>query len=237
MHHRALVQAVASQPGTFLGQLPATARSRLIAEGVLLDVPRGKAIFSALEALDRTGVVIRGIARTQLIAADGRRLGVRFAKPGAVIGSLTDARSALSVHAMVPCTVLELSVATLRELIAEDGRVGLALVSELSRRLRDTHATLAGVGFGTMRERVAWHLLDLASHGRPEGALAASVTQQDLADGIGTVREVVARVLRELRKDGCIATRDGFIEILDVDALELIVDGSSARSWMREAAG
>jgi CRP/FNR family transcriptional regulator, cyclic AMP receptor protein len=237
MHHRALVQAVSSKPGTFLGQLPDNARSRLIAEGALIEVPRGASIFSAVEALDRTGVVLRGLARTQLIAADGRRLGVRFAKPGTVIGSLTDARSALGVYAVTPCTVLELSVAALRELMTEDSRVGLALVSELSRRLRDTHATLAGVGFGTMRERVAWHLLDLAAHARSEGSFAAPVTQQDLAEGVGTVREVVARVLRDLRREGFVATREGSIEILDADALEAIVQASSARSWMREAAG
>jgi CRP/FNR family transcriptional regulator len=53
------------------------------------------------------------------------------------------------------------------------------------------------------------------------------VTQQALADGIGTVREVVARVLRDFRTEDLIATTDGCIEIIDLDAIASIV----RRSW------
>jgi CRP/FNR family transcriptional regulator len=49
------------------------------------------------------------------------------------------------------------------------------------------------------------------------------VTQQALADGIGTVREVVARVLRDFRTERSIATTDGCIEIIDLDAIASIV--------------
>jgi CRP/FNR family transcriptional regulator len=163
------------------------------------------------------------MARAHLNSGDGRRLSVRFARPGAVFGRLTDGRSALSVQAVSSCVVLELSVGRLHEVIAEDGRVGLALVSEISRRLRDTYATLASNTFGSMRERVARDLLDLATETSDSPYLVASITQQSLADCVGTVREVVARVLREFRSEGIVATTDGRIEIVDADALAVIV--------------
>jgi CRP/FNR family cyclic AMP-dependent transcriptional regulator len=74
---------------------------------------------------------------------------------------------------------------------------------------------------------VARHLLDLASAGAQEGTsgrgpgqeLAARVSQQELADAVGTVREVVVRVLRELRTDGVVRTERDRIVLLDPDRL------------------
>jgi CRP/FNR family cyclic AMP-dependent transcriptional regulator len=226
MHDRALVEGVAALPGTFLAALPPLARERLLADAVFHEIQAGSSIFSATEAMERTGVILRGMARTHLSSADGRRLSVRFARPGSLVGSLPDGRASLSVQAVVPCTILEWSLATLSELIAEDGRVGLALVAEMARRLRETYATLASNTFGSMRERVARQLLDLTTDGPGPARLVAPITQQGLADGVGTVREVVARVLRDFRHEGLIATVDGCIEIVDPAALALIVSGA-----------
>jgi CRP/FNR family transcriptional regulator len=46
-----------------------------------------------------------------------------------------------------------------------------------------------------------------------------AVTQQSLADATGSVREVVARALRELRREGAVATADDGITVLDPTAL------------------
>lgn len=237
MHNHALVKGVESQEGTFLAALPSNARERLLADAVLLEVQAGAPIFSATEAMDRTGIVLRGMARTHLSSGDGRRLSVCFARPGMMIGSMTEGRAALSVQAVIPCTVLELNLVTLRELIAEDGRVGLALIAEIARRLRDTYATLASNTFGSMRQRVARHLLDLATEATHTERLVAPVTQQGLADGVGTVREVVARVLREFRSEGLIATTKGCIEILDPDAIASVVGRSRSNDWFAMPTG
>jgi CRP/FNR family transcriptional regulator len=62
----------------------------------------------------------------------------------------------------------------------------------------------------------AAHLLDLASAQQPaQGRLVARVSQQELADAVGSVREVVARVLRDLRLRGLLATAPDSISILD----------------------
>jgi CRP/FNR family transcriptional regulator len=45
--------------------------------------------------------------------------------------------------------------------------------------------------------------------------IVVPVTQQELADAVGTAREVVVRVLRELRRDGVVRTERGYIVILD----------------------
>jgi CRP/FNR family transcriptional regulator len=136
---------------------------------------------------------------------------------------VTAPRAALSVQAVSDSVILELDAATLLETAAGDGRVGVQLTLEVAERLYDMYATLASNTFGTMRERVARHLLDLSSQSQEDGVLAAPVTQQALADGVGTVREVVARILRDFRAAGIVATTPGRISILDPTRLAAIV--------------
>jgi CRP/FNR family cyclic AMP-dependent transcriptional regulator len=45
------------------------------------------------------------------------------------------------------------------------------------------------------------------------------VTQQELADAVGSVRPVVARIIRELRVEGIISTSSDGIVILKPDEL------------------
>ena len=228
MYHHALVRAVESQEGTFLAALSSEARARLLADAVVLEVQAGAPIFGAPGEPDRVGIVLRGMARTYLSNADGRRLSVRYARPGTMIGTISEGSTILSVQAVVASTVIELNVGTLSGLIADDGRVGLALIAEVGRRLRDVYATLAGNTFGSMRERVARQLLDMATEATHTESLVAPVTQQGLADAVGTVREVVARVLRDFRSEGLITTGEGYVELLDPGALAAIIGRSRA---------
>ena len=83
---------------------------------------------------------------------------------------------------------------------------------------------IPGSAFATVRQRVARHLLDLASARVGPAAtpgqeasqeLVARVSQQELADAVGTVREVVVRVLRELRQDRVVRTERDRIVLLE----------------------
>jgi CRP/FNR family transcriptional regulator, cyclic AMP receptor protein len=51
------------------------------------------------------------------------------------------------------------------------------------------------------------------------GELVVLVSQRDLAEAVGTVREVVVRVLRELRQEGVVRTERDRIIIVDPDRL------------------
>ena len=68
----------------------------------------------------------------------------------------------------------------------------------------------------SVRQRVAAHLIGVASIDvESPDTPVAPITQQQLADAVGSVREVVARTLRELRVDGLISVGRARITILD----------------------
>ena len=67
---------------------------------------------------------------------------------------------------------------------------------------------------------MALHVLDLASQQQePNAPLVAAVTQQELAEAVGSVREVVARVLRDLRAAGLVETSPQGVRVLDPTGL------------------
>ena len=66
-----------------------------------------------------------------------------------------------------------------------------------------------------MRERVIRHLLDIASEQQRDPTLVARLSQQELADAAGSVREVVARVLGKLCDEGLLRTHGRELELLE----------------------
>ena len=80
-------------------------------------------------------------------------------------------------------------------------------------------AEIPAGAFATVGQKVARHILDLASDRQVSEGLVATVSQQALADAVGSSREVIVRVLRELRADGLVETGRGRITVLDARGL------------------
>jgi CRP-like cAMP-binding protein len=79
---------------------------------------------------------------------------------------------------------------------------------------------------GTIRERVAYDLLDRACRCQLlRGRLEVKATHADLADSIGTSREVVSRTLRDLRAVGIVEAVPGMVRVIQPVRLSAIVRG------------
>lgn len=171
-------------------------------------------------------VVVSGLIRVLVTAPDGRTMTVRYCRPGALLGAM----SLFTPGFAMPATAIALSETRLLRLapdvvrdLARNADVAHCLLVELSQRAKEFLHEIPGSAFGTVRQRVARHLLDLAEEQAPNGPgeprLVATTSQQELADAVGTAREVVVRVLRELRTESLVETRRGAIVLLDVERL------------------
>ena len=200
-----------------LAQFPAELAARLREEGERADYPAGTTVYRA-GANPQAALVVAGLLRVFLSSPEGRQVTVRYARPGDVLGIavLVGGPAGTSVQTLEPSSVLRISARTLVAAARRDARVSWVVAEELNRRLYEVLEQTAVNAFGSVRRRVAAHLLDLASdRQRPDGPLVAHVSQQELADAAGSVREVVARALRDLRRAGVVATSADRIEILD----------------------
>jgi CRP/FNR family transcriptional regulator len=170
------------------------------------------------------------LLRVYLMSLEGRQVTVRYARPGDVLGIavLVGGPANVGVQAVEPSSLFRISQRTLKAAARQDPRVSWAIAEELNRRLYETLEQTAVNAFGTVRQRVAAHLLDLASaQQHPHDRLAALVSQQELADAVGSVREVVARVLRDLRIAGVVATSADRVVIVDAARLYAESAGSA----------
>ena len=176
-------------------------------------------------------LVIAGVVRVFVTAPDGRTMTIRYCRPGALIGAVslfaTGFALPATTQALVDAELLRLSPTAARRAVARDVRVAQAFLSELSERVLSFMWEIPGSAFATVRQRVARHLLDMASERVPEPAsaprprseLTVNVSQRELAEAVGTAREDVVRVLRELRQDGVVRTGRDQIVIADPDRL------------------
>jgi CRP/FNR family cyclic AMP-dependent transcriptional regulator len=206
---------------SFLGKLPPEIVDELLAEGERTHYPAGTTIYREGEA-PRAVLVIEGLLRVYMTSAEGRQVTIRYARPADVLGIavVVGGPVNVAVQALAPSSLFRINARTLLEAARRDARVAWAVAEELNRRLYDTLQQTAINAFGSVRQRVAAHLLDLASaQQRPEGRLVAQVSQQELADAVGSVREVVARVLRELRLAGLVATAPDSVVVFDAARL------------------
>lgn len=82
------------------------------------------------------------------------------------------------------------------------------------RRLRQLVGTIERISFGSIRQRLAAHLLEYAGD-----EFTLPVTHQELASRLGTVREVVTRNLGRFQAEGLVEVAGRSIKVLDREGL------------------
>lgn len=219
---------------SLLATVPEAVLSEVLRGATCEEEPAGSAPHQVGDARPHCDLVVTGLARVYVTAPDGRTLTIRYCRSGALLGvsSLYHPRFAMpaTVQAVTDVTLVKLRPERLRHATDRHPELARALLAELSERAMCFAAEIADGVFTTVPQRVARHLLDLAAGGQRGASLVAPTGQRELAEAVGSVREVVDRALRELRADGIIETGRRRVTILDPEALhDRAVTARSAR--------
>ena len=215
---------------SFLAELPAAALERLLSGAVLESVAAGTTTYRA-GGEPRPSLIVSGIFRSYFAGPDGRQVTVRYAREGDVLGIVGahGGPAPLHVQALTDAERLRLDIDTLRDAAQHDASVAWALNGELTNTIHSLWHELAATAFASVPQKVARHLLEIAAREQEAegGTLVAHVSQQELADLVGSVREVVARALRDLRDERIVRVSRTGIEVIDPASL-------AARAWPRD---
>lgn len=170
-------------------------------------------------------LLVDGLAHACLLAKDGRQVTIRTATVGDMLGIAFIAGGSLPVigQALRDSWVLLFDSQTLKDRSRRDSEVCWLFLGELSKALSHGIDEVATNAFGTVRERLLRRLVELVP-GHSAGNVTVRVTQQELADSIGSAREVVGRTLREIEKSGFIQVQRSHIRIDSVDILRRETD-------------
>jgi CRP/FNR family transcriptional regulator len=206
-----------------LRDLPDDLLTDLLTDAQRVRAPAGQPLHRAGEDQRHVELVLSGVVRVYASAPDGRTLTMRYCRTGALMGVLSLYTEAFvmpaTTQAITDAELLAIRPAAVRRLADRDVRVARALLIELSERASTFAAEIGRSAFSNVRQRVARHLLDLAAEGQRDEVLVARITQQDLADAVGSVREVVVRTLRELRQDRLVETGRAGIVVSEPERL------------------
>ena len=208
-----------------LGDLPDTTRETLLAGARRVTVPPGTVIYRPYDPA-KVILVERGQARVVATSADGRSATIRIGGPGHFFGliSLFGGGRGVAAEALTELHFWELRTDQFERSIHLDPELAFRLARDMAQTTDETIELVSVNIFGSVRQRVARQLLDLAED--VEGRLVVRTGQQDIANGIGSVREVVARAVRTLKSDGLISRTAHGIEIVDPVELHRVASGA-----------
>jgi len=121
-----------------------------------------------------------------------------------------------SARALSEVTLYAVLADDLQRLIAACPDLGVALLWNFAGRLAHLTDMVESLALYSVRGRLARFLLDQAD----AGPLAQRWTQSEIASYLGTVREMVSRILRAFVDAGLIRIERSHIVLLDREALE-----------------
>ena len=109
-------------------------------------------------------------------------------------------------------------------MVASQPEFAQKVIDNLGSNLRMLVRTASEMAFFQVTHRLA-RLISQVPGGIPRGSSALRLTQEEMAARLGTVREVVARSLKELERSGAIRTINRRITIADPSLLEQWTQG------------
>jgi CRP/FNR family transcriptional regulator len=201
----------------------------LLAESALVNVRAGEFIYRTGQPA-RLAAIISGVVRIFTSSTGGRQVTMRYARPGDLIGlvSLLSGKESAGAEAVSDTSVAPLTLEHLRAVAARYSELSWVIAEQIADWVDAIVRTIVGASFGPMSVRVSRHLLDLAVR-TAEGHVIAYTTHQALADAVGSAREVVTRVLGELRTLGVVETGPGRVLLLRPRTLARIAGGTEPR--------
>jgi CRP/FNR family transcriptional regulator len=200
----------------FLSLLGDSNRRRILDGSTQTDYRAGTVAFRP-DGPPSVFVIEHGLARGYSSLPDGRQATIGFIHEKELVGALTIVSRPLRVFVQIVAdsTVTCLDLETARKLAAGEVEVSAALAVRLAAYARNAARLIAVRSLGNIRERLAYDLLERACRSQlAVGRLEVKATQSDLADSIGSAREVISRALSALRAEGIVETAPGTIRVI-----------------------
>lgn len=215
-------QLLASSP--VWGSLPPRARRELSRRGVERRYAAGDVIFSAGDPALGIHLVLEGRVRVVRDSGTRRQL-VHVEGAGGALGEVAlfdgECYPATAIAAE-PTRCVLLPRAAVHAALAAGPETALLLLGRLAARVRTLVDRLDRLTFLSVNRRLARFLLERAE-ARGTGRCSLGMTQGQLAEELGTVREVVVRELLALRRLGIIRPLGGNrFEVLDAERLRAL---------------
>ncbi|MBM3124224.1 MAG: Crp/Fnr family transcriptional regulator [Chloroflexi bacterium] len=184
----------------------------------LREYQRGETLFWEGDPCEGLYIVEQGSAKIFRVSPEGRQYIVRVLQEGETFGEVPafdGGMNPVNVEALETCRVWVIESERLRELVRLHPSFAQKVLVNFGRMLRGMVRMVSEMAFYQVTHRLARLIEEL-----PKEKSMPHWTQEQLAARLGTVREVVARSLKELERSGAIRIEDRRIQIADEAVLQ-----------------
>ncbi|HEX7217852.1 MAG TPA: Crp/Fnr family transcriptional regulator [Burkholderiales bacterium] len=200
----------------FFAALPAERLERLLAEAQLVHAPRGAVLFDARQPCRGFPLLLEGSVRVAKSSPGGREIVLYRVNPGQgclLSGGclLGDTDYTARAVAEEDVTLLSLPPALFQELMLGFEPFRRFVFGMYGERLAEVMELVEEVAFRRLDARLAQLLVSRGP--------VLEATQQQLADELGSVREIVSRLLRQFEERGWVKLSRNRVTVRDARAL------------------
>ncbi|MEP7303171.1 MAG: Crp/Fnr family transcriptional regulator [Caldimonas sp.] len=197
-------------------RLPAALLDALALHGNTRPFRANTILIGEGDAGDSLYIVIAGRLRAYASSEEGRDVVLGEHGPGEYVGELSlDGRPrSASVKTLEASSCCVVPGAGLRGFLAEQPDFALHLSQKLTRMVRRLTEQVKSLALQDVYGRMVRVLVELSDPTGSERTVREKLTQQDIADRVGSSREMVNRVMKDLTAGGYVVVRDGRYVIL-----------------------
>lgn len=214
----------------FFCQLSGAALKDLDAIKFTSAYPAGAVLFIERQTARGVYVLCEGEVKLSVSSSEGKKLILRIAKPGEVLGlgsALAGTPHEITAETLRPTQVAFIPRDAFLRFVAKHPEVYPAIAGQLGSHYQVACEQLRNLGLSASAPgKLAKLLLDFAVTGQQtkEGTrIKLPLTHEEIAEFIGTTRETVTRTLSEFKSQHLVELRGSSLIIEDREALEEFV--------------
>ncbi|GAB6258269.1 Crp/Fnr family transcriptional regulator [Peribacillus sp. NPDC101481] len=193
---------------------------------------KGRYLFQESTPASDLYYIIKGKVEVSKVVPDGRELTIRISSENDLVGETVlfsqNPKYMMNAKMMEDGTVAVISKEALEDKIASDSHLAVEMMTWLSAQNRKNQAKFRDMLLHGKKGAFYSTLIRLSNSYGTEAedgkVINLPFTNQELANFCGTSREVVNRMLAQLRKNNVISIKKGRITILDFDYLKQEID-------------
>lgn len=202
---------------SYFSRLDQTILEKLVPGVSLRAYERGETLFWEGEACAGLHIIQRGSVKLFKTSRSGRELIINILEEGTTFNEVPvfdEGENPVNAAALEPSLIWVVEASVIQAAMREHPEVYQAAITNLTQNLRMLVGKVEELSFYQVTSRLARLITQL----QPEqlsGDPPLRLTQDQIAARLGTVREVVARALRELERSGAIQIKRRKIVIQD----------------------
>lgn len=197
---------------------------QLMDTAILVNLPAGQQVFYPGKVCENYLLMLSGSVKAQIMSSDGREVLLYHVRAGdsCVLTTsclLGDNQYPAEGYTETDITAFAIPAPVFHRCLEKSAFFREFVFRSFSHRLSDVIKRMETLSFGSIDQKLAKALLQQRS-------MLIQKTHHELAQEMGSVREVVSRHLKRFESCGWLSLSRGCIEIVNPEALKKIADGS-----------